>query len=43
MRAGKVFLVIGLLLLCALLAVFFMALEGENKSVPVAPSTTEKP
>lgn len=43
MRAGKVFLVIGLLVLCALLAVFFMALEGDNNSVPLTPATTEKP
>jgi hypothetical protein len=43
MRAGKVFLVIGLLLLCALLVVFFMALQGENESKPLAPSAMGQP
>jgi len=43
MRAGKVFLLIGLLVLCALLVVFFMALQGENESTPLAPSITGQP
>ena len=42
MRAGKVFLLIGLLVLCALLVVFFMAIEGEKDEVPLTTSTTDK-
>lgn len=40
MRAGKVFLVIGVLLFCALLVVFVMALEGEKNTVSPPPATT---
>jgi len=42
MRAGKVFLLIGLLVLCALLVIFFMAIEGEKNTVPLTTSTTDK-
>ena len=42
MRAGKFFLLIGLLVLCALLFVFFIAIKGEENTVPLTTSTTDK-
>ncbi len=43
MRAEKVFLLIGLLVLCVLLlVVYFAAIEGEKNTVPLTTSTTDK-
>jgi hypothetical protein len=42
MRVEKVFLLIGLLVLCALLVIFFMAIEGEKNIAPLTTSTNDK-
>jgi len=42
MRAEKILLLIGLLSLCALLVLYFVAIEGEKNTVPLTTSTTVK-
>jgi len=43
MRVEKVFLLIGLLLLCVLLVVYFMAVEGEQSTTPLkTPAADQK-
>jgi hypothetical protein len=43
MRVEKVFLLIGLLLICVLLVVYFMAVEGEQNEVPLPDQKIEGP
>ena len=42
MRAKNIFLLLGLLVLCALLVVYFMAIEGEQNTAPLKTSTTDE-